>query len=697
MSPNAEEQHTAVADAVEAKRLPASAIESLRSVLRRRPWLEWLIPAALCAVLLGQLFLSVRQLSETSDESTHIYAGYRFLKCGDLDFSREHPPLARVVAAAPLLSMGLKLDCSPVNTIPQFSWRNMYETADSNARAMTAHGWLYSQDDWRTVLFRARIAASAFTVGLLLLVWTAARRMFGLTTAIIATILLVFEPTVLATGALVMTDMPSACTLFFAVFAFYLWARNRTVPFLLLAGLATGLALIAKHSGVLVIPILCVLALADAYIWNEDERPRLRIAFQNLLAVGLVCVLAIAVVWYGHGFRSHSQSGRQEAQEMQPPTASENTGILLAMEKAHLDKFWLLPQAYLQGFAEAAALTKHAAPIFTLGNIYQRTPWFFIPLNLAIRYTAALLLMIPLAAFGWRSCFRQHRRELLFLLVPLGIYLAVCLSASRIGGIRHTLPMLPFLLIIVAVGCVELVKTMRWVAYVLPCLLVLHAASSLYAYPNYLSYANEFWGGPTKTYKYLPAQDWGQAYDQANDYLKQHPGPCWLFSDWQWDPKLYGLPCETVGPRGLGAVVPPRLRGTVILSSTLLTTTQTEAGQIVAPFARVRPKDTIGGSALLVYEGEFDTSAAASRSALQAAFASQTFDAALQYIDDAVALAPKSPAAHLGRCWVLARGGRLYAAVAECDTAIRLCDPSQRAEAQQFEQNLRATYNLPTP
>ena len=59
---------------------------------------------------------------------------------------------------------------------------------------------------------------------------------------------------------------------------------------------------------------------------------------------------------------------------------------------------------------------------------------------------------------------------------------------------------------------------MRWVSYALPCLILLHAASSLHAYPSYLSYANEFWGGPTQAYKYEPAIDWGQAYPQAKDY-----------------------------------------------------------------------------------------------------------------------------------------------------------------------------------
>ena len=64
--------------------------------------------------MLGQLLFSVRQLSQTADEATHLYSGYRYLKCGDLTVSPEHPPLAKVIAAAPLLPMNFAVNCAPV-------------------------------------------------------------------------------------------------------------------------------------------------------------------------------------------------------------------------------------------------------------------------------------------------------------------------------------------------------------------------------------------------------------------------------------------------------------------------------------------------------------------------------------------------------------------------------------------------------
>ncbi len=661
-------EHAAVVDrAIE--QLPMSVIGKIRSMLRKHPWMEWMIPAALCAVMLGQLFLSVRQLSEICDESTHLYAGYRFLKCGDTDLSREHPPLARMIAAAPLLFMNVEVDCSPVMGSDTF-------------QAQAAHGWLYSQHDWQKALSCARIAVSAFALGLVLLVWAAARRMFGLTTAVVATILLICEPSILANGALVMTDMPITFALFFAVFGFYLWVKNRTVHFLLLAGLATGLALLAKHSGVLAIPIICLLAIADAYIQEENVRPPLSMALRNLLAAGVVCVLAVGIVWAGYGMRFVAGSGQPQAQESQRSAASGNTGILLALENSRL-----LPKPYLEGFADALAMTDLSVPNFAR-NGDQHASSSFVLLSLAIRYSAAFLIMIPLAALGIPTCLNRYRREFLFLLVPATSYLAVCMSAHRIGGIRHLLPMFPFLLIVVAAGCVALSKRSRWVNYAVICLIVLHAASSLHAYPNYLSYANEFWGGPTKAYKYLPATDLGQGYLQARDYLERHPAdPCWLLTDWQWNPGIYGVPCQPIG-YWFPVRIPPRLRGTVIVSSTLLDATEAETEEVVAPFKKTAPKDSIGGSALLVYEGDFDTRAAAGRSAWHMALLNGPIEAALQHADDAVALAPESLNAHKVRCMILARSGQAIAAIAECENARQIArgNSVHRTELQQTQE-----------
>ena len=635
----------------------ASAV--LPSVLIRYSRLECLIPAALCALMWGQLFFSSRQLSQTADEATHLYSGYRDLKCGDLTVSPEHPPLAKVIAAAPLLAMNFAVNCAPFK-------------GDNVQQAFAGLDWLYSQN-WPVALARARIAISFFAVGLCLLVWIAARRMFGLTTAIVAGLLLVFEPNLLAYGSLIMTDVPVTCMLFFAVFGFYLWLRQRNVAFLLLTALAVGLTLLTKHSGVVVIPILGALAVTDAMHQSTGQagghRHKWRLALLNLLAVLLICALAVGIVWAGYGMRFAANPAAPRLQEPRVPAASASERVLRELEERHL-----LPQAYLEGFASAIALSDQSSVAFVAGKVYLHAPWFSTPFNFLIRTTAAMLAMILTAVFGAGIAFRQRPRELLFLLVPAAVYLAVCIHASSNVSVRYLLPMFPFLLIVVAFVCVELGRRVSWIKCALPCLIVLHAASSLHAYPNYLSYASDLWGGPAQAYKYEPWLDLGQAYPAAKAYLEQHPARnCWLITGWQWDPGFYNLPCQSFGLY-LPHEIPAHARGTFIVSSTLLTDVRLMEGDLAAVFKNATPTGHIGGSALLVYEGDFDTSldaAVGERNLATYAFSVGQLSDALEHGKKAVDLAPASALAHANLCMLLAPT-RVDAALKECYTARNL-------------------------
>jgi len=628
--------------------------------------IEWLVPVLLCVVMFGQLFLSSRRLSQTADEATHLFSGYRYLKCGDLTVSPEHPPLAKVIAAAPLLAMNLAVDCTP------FKGDNLHQ-------AFASLSWFYSQD-WPIALARARAAVALFAVGLCVLVWVSARRMFGFATAVAAGVMLIFEPSVLAYGSLVMTDVPVTCMLLLTVVGFYLWCKHRTVAFFLLTCLATGLTLLTKHSGVVAGPVLVVLAIADAFARSDRLRPAWRVALRNVLAVALIGAVAAGVVWLGYGMRFAPSSAALEVGS-RPAVTSFSDRVLREFEKYHL-----LPQAYLEGYSAALAISEESSVVSVAGKVYAQAPWFSTPFNLLIRSTGALLAMIVLAAFGVAGAFRRRRRECLFLLIPAAVYVAVCLRASSDVSVRYLLPMFPFLLIGVAAGCMELAKRVRWVRYVLPCLLGLHAASSLHAYPNYLSYANDFWGGPTQAYKYLPWVDIGQAYPQAKAYLERHPAKdCWFIAAWQWDPTFYDVPCQTLGLY-LPGQMPAHVHGTVIVSSTLLRDVRLADGEIAAPFKNLAPKDEIGGSALLVYEGDFDTrlDAAASESGeAMRQVSTGHLPEALEHAHNAANLDPASPLVHANLCLVLARSDTQMA-LKECSTArnLLLADPLREEESR---------------
>ena len=67
--------------------------------------------------------------------------------------------------------------------------------------------------------------------------------------------------------------------------------------------------------------------------------------------------------------------------------------------------------------------------------------------------------------------------------------------------------------------------------YAVGLLLVMHVVSSARAYPNYMAYSNEFWGGPSKTYHYLTDTntDWAQQLMAVKKYTDEHGvKDCWF-------------------------------------------------------------------------------------------------------------------------------------------------------------------------
>jgi len=87
--------------------------------------------------------------------------------------------------------------------------------------------------------------------------------MWGAGPAFLALTLLVFEPNFLAHGALVTTDIGVTFGLFLGIGSFYFYLKKPSPLRLAGAGLAAGLCLGAKHSGILLFPILFFLALAE--------------------------------------------------------------------------------------------------------------------------------------------------------------------------------------------------------------------------------------------------------------------------------------------------------------------------------------------------------------------------------------------------------------------------------------------------
>ena len=66
-----------------------------------------LLPVLLCIVYLAQCLWFIGTQSFTADEPDHIFAGQEAWRHSRFEFKSDHPPLARLLLALPVISRGL--------------------------------------------------------------------------------------------------------------------------------------------------------------------------------------------------------------------------------------------------------------------------------------------------------------------------------------------------------------------------------------------------------------------------------------------------------------------------------------------------------------------------------------------------------------------------------------------------------------
>ena len=624
----------------------------------------------LLVILSAELVLSVQRQSQTYDEAFSISAGYRYWKCAQFGVNPWHPPLVKLVAALPLLPLHLQVPggmCSASET-------------GISADMQGGRQFLYSNEA-ETVLLRARLAVVPFTLVLAIMVFAAARTMFGATASRLALIVFMFEPNFLAHGALVTTDVPLTCCLFAAVYAFYLHVRQPSLLRLFMAGSAAGLTIAAKHSGIIVVPIVCLLAAAVVLLQLRNQPStgsgnflRQRVAdriFHLAAAILVILGIAVVVLWASYGFRfvmlpvnrnlpSNTPNWVDDARDIGTQGAAYGSGLPKIVALIPLvRRYKLLPEAYLAGLYQVSKASVLGRRSFLFGKLHATGIWFYFPAAFVIKSTLGFLSLVLLTFLVSRNLFSQCRLGVIFMSVPPILFLAISMASRLNIGVRHILPIYPFLIVLVAGAASSLAKRHHTLLGLVGLLLVAHIVSSVLCFPNYLAYSNEVWGGPMKTYRVLSDSnvDWGQGLKQAAHYLEgSSVQKCWFAYHGSADPKYYGIPCQillpeiTIGPVDL---VPKDVNGTVLVSVAELQGLDwgPDGENPYQNLQEMSPVANLGGS-ILVFKGHVDLSRACGASnALKAAqlAASGRLNEAVDAATIAVQVAPNDWRGH----WVL--------------------------------------------
>ncbi len=538
----------------------------------------------------AQMIAALPHASAVVDEPAHLTAGYLAVTRGDLAVNREHPPLAKAIAALPLIPLTPPLPPEPDS--PRTSEDFEFEYA---------RRFLYGAADPHRMLARARLPIVGLSMCLALAAGLWAAPLTGSRLAGGAACLWVaFEPNLLAHGRLVTTDLAASL---FALLLFAAAERACAAPsgrprriWIAAAGAALGLSLISRYAGVILAPLCAIGLLIDARMTRRE-------ALRALAVIGLI---ALAVVNAGYLLLSGEAGGSPFPLATTPVGGPLRTAPLAAME-AHPVLRWAplgVPRIWVEGIDLARWKNAEVeGPAYLNGRIARDGWWSYFLLALAMKSTIGLILASGIGlvlTFLPRARGEEARRRracLVWVVLPAASILLVTTALTRAQiGLRYVLPVVPFLCVLAAVpfsrsGPRGRIPGRAWPAA--GALLILwHAGSALAIHPYHLAHFNALAGGAENGRRRLVDSnlDWGQDLPGLRRFMDARGLDAIT---------LYYFGTADPAAHGIRRHVPPRA-GYVAVSATHLAGVYLPDPDYFAPLRGLKPETTIGHS-ILVY------------------------------------------------------------------------------------------------
>jgi dolichyl-phosphate-mannose-protein mannosyltransferase len=503
---------------------PGAKKQSNQAVMSPASWSGVAVSMLFILAFIAQGLAFLESNSQTSDEAVHLAAGYSYLTRGDFRLNPEHPPFIKELCAlSVLLAYGIPFQPDERLWSVAEEWR-------------IGRDFLYrSPQPWERILFAGRLPNLLLGAVLVGLIGWWARRLWGDWAALTAMALAAFEPNLIANACLVTTDLGAALFTFLTLYLLWEYTAAPSWTLLIGSGLSMGLALASKYSTVVLVGI--VAGVIGSYLLvcgGSFSLPRRKVATAKkgsavsgaggrivgaLAPFVLLCVVAALVIPVVYRFEGFST-------------------------------WWL-------GLNRVLAHQEGGHQAFFLGEYSSQGWWSYFLVAFLIKTPVGTLALIVASLIFFRAGRPLGRRDLTFLLLPV-VLLFLAASRGRINiGLRHVLPVYPFLIVLAS-----RLTTLNWrfaarvAAVGIP--VALTAASSLSVAPHQLAYFNELVGGPDNGLKYLSDSniDWGQDLKGVKAYMDREGIPM-IYLAYFGNPPPAALGIRFQYAPGFGHLEPP--------------------------------------------------------------------------------------------------------------------------------------------
>jgi hypothetical protein len=367
-----------------------------------------------------------------------------------------------------------------------------------------------------------------------------AGELYGRRSALAACAMYCLNPSILAHGSLVTTDLGTAAAMLVSCWLWWRFCRGPSWRRWGLACAAVVAAHLCKFTALLLWPMLLAMVIPFVILRPGRQWWKLPAAWIALVAGTLILLNAI------YGFQ-----GTGRALGSYSFDSDFMQGIQRKLPAAFPSP---VPTLILQGFDAQKRDTQDGYPAFLFGEIYKGTRWYYYPAALLCKLPLAMLLLLAaavasaLARTGVAAPARHGGEWSIFLAIVF-FAAGVMIFGDLNIGTRYLLPMFPLVFILISrLWSIEPVPVKKRPRAVMPyfrdALLAVLAIETLLVCPRFLTFVNFAVGGPSNGWRLLSDSDfdWGQGLIDLRHWMNEHQVPSVALAYFGYvDPAVYGI------------------------------------------------------------------------------------------------------------------------------------------------------------